>query len=135
MGDIETAVSNIQFALPLIAAAGGITFFMALVFTCLLTYITTCITWIFLIVYIVFTGLLASFFLLAFLDQPIPYLKIIFIRLNNDQELVDSLNFALDPIALTLTVIFGSLFIRALFTVVWRFTKIKFMIAIIKVYK
>jgi hypothetical protein len=62
IGDFEQAISNIRQGFPIIAAAAGITFILALVFTCLLTFFTTCITWIFLIIYIIFTGLLGTAF-------------------------------------------------------------------------
>jgi hypothetical protein len=55
MGEVETAVESTYLAFPLVAAAAGITFAMALVFTCLLTLMTTFITWLFLVIYTLFT--------------------------------------------------------------------------------
>ena len=75
IGFSYSAINNIQLALPIIAASAGVTFLLALVFTCLLTFLTTCMTWIFLIVYIVFTGLLGTICFYSATDMPIPYLS------------------------------------------------------------
>jgi hypothetical protein len=64
VGYAYSAVHNTQLAGPIILAAAGITFVLALVFTCLLTYLTTCVTWIFLIVYLLLTAVCGSFCLM-----------------------------------------------------------------------
>lgn len=72
IGDLSNAISNIQKSVPLIASAAGITLLLAMIFTLFLALLTTCITWIFLIVYIIFTSLLGTVCFYYFINEPLP---------------------------------------------------------------
>ena len=73
MADIEIAITSIYYALPLIGSAAGITFLMALIFTGLLTLMTTIVTWLFLIIYTLFTLIAGGISFFIYLDKTIPY--------------------------------------------------------------
>ena len=66
VGEAESAISNIQLGFPIILAAAGITFLLAIAFTGLLEFLTSCVTWVFLVVYIAFTSFLGLVFFCAF---------------------------------------------------------------------
>lgn len=74
VGYAYSAVHNIQLAGPIILASAGITFTLALIFTCLLTYLTTCVTWIFLVVYLLLTAVSGTICFMKATHMIIPYL-------------------------------------------------------------
>lgn len=73
VGYAYSAMHNIQLAGPIILASAGITFTLALVFTCLLTYLTTCVTWIFLVVYLLLTAVSGALCFMKAVHMLIPY--------------------------------------------------------------